>query len=98
MYGTSDKEMEDLIEENGCFSIEKMELTNPLMRIDEPLDMQRCTVHIRATVEGILAKRIESSKIMDKIFERFDKKAALYSNMPPEDKKGAVLFTALKRK
>ncbi|KAK2989897.1 hypothetical protein RJ640_019480 [Escallonia rubra] len=52
VYTTSPKEMAGLIQGNGHFSIENMKLTDPLMRIDEPVDMQRCTTHIRAAVEG----------------------------------------------
>lgn len=53
---------------------------------------------IRASVEEILVEPFVYSKINDEIFERFDKKAALYSNMAPENRKGTMLFAALKRK
>ena len=98
MYITSDKEMEELIERNGFFSIEMVKVGESLVKIDEPIDMGMCTVHIRAAVEGIIRKQFESSEIIDEIFDRFTKNAAHFSLMDARYKKGTMLFLALKRK
>ncbi|KAK3023448.1 hypothetical protein RJ639_042660 [Escallonia herrerae] len=98
VYTASPKEMAGLIKGNGHFSIEKMKLTDPLTRIDEPVDMQRCTTHIRAAVEGVLVKHFGCGEKMDEIFGRYNQKAAKYSVMDASYKKGTLLFVALKRK
>ncbi|KAK2978450.1 hypothetical protein RJ640_023707 [Escallonia rubra] len=98
VYTTSPEEMAGLIQGNRHFSIEKMKLTDPLTRIDEPFDMQRCTTHIRAAVEGVLVKHFGCSEKMDEIFGRYNQKTAKYSVMDASYKKGTLLFVALKRK
>ncbi|KAK3021865.1 hypothetical protein RJ639_047787, partial [Escallonia herrerae] len=95
VYTTSPK---GLIQGNGHFSIEKMKLTDPSTRIDEPVDMQRCTTHIRAAVEGVLVKHFGCSEKMDGNFGRYNQKAAKYSVMDASYKKGTLLFVVLKRK
>ncbi|KAA8521653.1 hypothetical protein F0562_012357 [Nyssa sinensis] len=97
VYAASPKEMTELVEKNGNFSIEIMQPTDPLLRIDDPIDMQMCTMHIRAAVEEIIRKHF-GSEIIDELFDRFYQKAAVYSQMDSSYKKGNLLFLALKRK
>ncbi|KAA8529780.1 hypothetical protein F0562_034120 [Nyssa sinensis] len=97
VYAASPKEMTELVEKNGNFSIERMQPTDPLLRIDDAIDMQMCTMHIRAAVEEIIRKHF-GSEIIDELFDRFYQKAAVYSQMDSSYKKKNLLFLALKRK
>ncbi|CAL5428098.1 unnamed protein product [Camellia sinensis] len=103
IYIVRPNDMVRAVERNGCFSIERMQLTDPLLKIDEPLDMHACVTHARAALGGLIAKHfgIEKhfeSEIMDEMFDRFDKKAVVFSTMEPRYKKNSVLFVTLKRK
>ncbi|KAI7995257.1 Loganic acid O-methyltransferase [Camellia lanceoleosa] len=103
IYIVRPNDMVRAVERNGCFSIERMQLTDPLLKIDEPLDMHASVTHTRAALGGLIAKHfgIEKhfeSEIMDEMFDRFDKKAVVFSTMEPRYKKNIVLFVTLKRK
>ena len=53
VYFALPKEMTQLVERNGCFSIERMEKTLPWARVDV-LYVQACAMHLRAGMEGIV--------------------------------------------
>ena len=67
VYFASPKEMTQLVERNGCFSIERMEITLPWERVDG-LYVQACAMHLRAGMEGIISKHF-GSEIIDKLFD-----------------------------
>ncbi|KAG6707877.1 hypothetical protein I3842_06G053900 [Carya illinoinensis] len=53
-YAVSPEEMTGLVERNGYFSIERMELTNPATWLgSSPIDIQAWMTHVRAVMEGI---------------------------------------------
>ncbi|CAK9142328.1 LAMT/FAMT [Ilex paraguariensis] len=97
VYTTTMNEMARLVERNGYFNIERMKLTDPILNVEGPADMQMCTMHIRAAVEGVLTKHF-GSEIIDELFTRFYQKAAKYPLIESKYKKGNLLFLALKRK
>lgn len=71
MYFTSDKEMEELIERNGFFSIEMVKLGEPLVKIDEPVDTAGDVHHAHKSRGGGNHKEtIWNWKIIDEIFYR----------------------------
>ncbi|OMO72392.1 SAM dependent carboxyl methyltransferase, partial [Corchorus olitorius] len=74
VYAASAKEMKGIIERNGCFSIERLETTNPLSEAFVQPDTRVVTLHLRAGLEGIISKHF-GNKIIDELFDRFDKKA-----------------------
>ena len=83
------------MERNGCFSIERMEITLPWARVDG-LYVQACVMHLRAGMEGIISKHF-GAEIIDELFDQFYKKQGefitlLESKYNEED----LLFTALK--
>ncbi|GMP93106.1 hypothetical protein CsSME_00043075 [Camellia sinensis var. sinensis] len=96
-YIISPNDMVRAVERNGCFSIERMQLTDPLLNIDEPFDMRACVAHTRAAMEGLIAKHF-GNEILDELFDRFHKKVAFFSTVEPKYKKNTTLFVALKRK
>ncbi|XP_007045551.2 PREDICTED: probable S-adenosylmethionine-dependent methyltransferase At5g38100 [Theobroma cacao] len=98
VYAASLKEMKDIIERNGCFSIEKIETTNPLSKIDIQLGTRPCTMHLRAGMEGIISKHF-GNKIIDELFDRLDRKAEEYSYLLNASyTAGTQLFIVLTRK
>mgnify|MGYP003702362733 CR=1 FL=1 len=53
LYTTSAKEMTKLIERNGCFSIERMEVSNTRPKNDGPPNLPAILMHYRVGLEGI---------------------------------------------
>ncbi|CAK9144641.1 LAMT/FAMT [Ilex paraguariensis] len=96
VYTTTMNEIARLVERNGCFNIERMKLTDPILNVEGPVDVQMCTMHIRAAVEGVLTKHF-GSEIIDEIFTHFYQKAAKYPLIESKYKKRNLLFLALKR-
>ncbi|OMO98979.1 SAM dependent carboxyl methyltransferase [Corchorus capsularis] len=74
IYASSAKEMKEIIERNGCFSIERLETTHPLSEAIVKLDPRVFAAHIRAGLSGIISKHF-GNKIIDELYDRLDKKA-----------------------
>ncbi|KAF8407711.1 hypothetical protein HHK36_006846 [Tetracentron sinense] len=62
IYYTSPKEFEAIIENNGYFSIERMEKMDQPMRQATP-NLQMCTLHMRAAMEGLIKEHFGSEII-----------------------------------
>ncbi|KAK7848149.1 putative s-adenosylmethionine-dependent methyltransferase [Quercus suber] len=86
----------ELVETNGCFNIERMEITQPGARVDG-LSGQALTKHLRAGMEGIISKHF-GTKIIDELFDRFSKKQQESFNLlESKYNVGTQLFMVLKR-
>ena len=57
-YAASPDEMAELVEQNGYFSIERMELTNPVPSLEGPID-------IRAWIERLIKKLSNYSELLN---------------------------------
>nr|QTZ19491.1 putative S-adenosylmethionine-dependent methyltransferase At5g38100 [Bixa orellana] len=79
IYAASPSEMSALLEKNGQFSIERMELTNPATWLDGPVDIPVWVMHVRAAMEGMFAKHF-GSQIVDEMFSRLSKKLLEHSD------------------
>ena len=79
VYAASLKEITQLVERNGCFVIEKMEMTCPRPRVDGPVTAQALTMHLRAGLEGVISKHF-GVEIIDELFDRFRKKHEEFSS------------------
>ncbi|XP_057484816.1 loganic acid O-methyltransferase-like isoform X3 [Actinidia eriantha] len=99
LYSPSLKEMTQLVQSNGCFSIESMELTDPLSKIVCPLNIRALVMHLRAALEGIFTKHF-GSEIIDELFERTLDKSAEFSSRFESccSQQDTQLFLVLKRK
>ena len=95
IYSVSAKEMTRLIESNGSFSIEKMELTDPRSK-DAPINAQAVIMHVRAGMEGVIAKHF-GRDIVDELFERISKKCMEDIHLFESCNMEAQLFIVLKR-
>ncbi|XP_059639792.1 loganic acid O-methyltransferase-like [Cornus florida] len=73
-YNPTQQELEELIEENGCFRIVKMEalVRDPKMK-EAASDIKMFVPHIRAAWEGLIKDNF-GSEIIDELFHRFTNK------------------------
>ncbi|KAI3925425.1 hypothetical protein MKW98_015773 [Papaver atlanticum] len=89
VYSTSPKEVKDAVENNGCFSIERIELNNSSNIAQIYGD------HERAVGEGII-KEYFGNDITEKLFELYPKKLADSLSILASGK-STLLFVLLKR-
>ncbi|PSS30607.1 S-adenosylmethionine-dependent methyltransferase [Actinidia chinensis var. chinensis] len=100
IYLTSPMEFRELIEANGCFTIEKMENFNPYENQDLP-DFHVLATHFRAATEGLIREHfgIKSRKIMEELYDRFADKMAENTHLfDMKNMKEFIIFACLKRK
>ncbi|KAG6404120.1 hypothetical protein SASPL_136360 [Salvia splendens] len=91
-------EMKRVIENNGCFSIEKMELTDPRSKVDGPIDVAKLIMHMRAGMEGVFSAHFGDS-VVDKMFAKISDKAQEMSHFIESGySKSTQLLVVLKRK
>nr|TKR63774.1 hypothetical protein D5086_0000321590 [Populus alba] len=102
MYSATLEEMKELIQRNGSFNVEKMELTtangesNP--QSYSSYSGRILQMHLRAGIEEIISKHF-GTEIIDDFFDRYAMKAEEFSRRPQSsERKGALLFVVLKRK
>ncbi|XAR72182.1 Loganate O-methyltransferase [Bertholletia excelsa] len=98
VYACSPKEMKEAVERNGLFSIERMEIKDPMSHVAEPPDVQAIVKCLRAGFETTLTQHFGAT-IIDELFERIQSKSAeisarLLSNLS----RGTQLFVVLRRK
>ncbi|KAI3413020.1 uncharacterized protein J3R85_016582 [Psidium guajava] len=98
VYAPSPDEMTALVESNGCFSIQRMDLAAPGTKIDDSVGGHACMLHLRAGMEGIISKHF-GSEIIDDLFDRFLQKTKEYSDrLNSAFLQGSQLVVILKRK
>ncbi|KAL3731286.1 hypothetical protein ACJRO7_028200 [Eucalyptus globulus] len=98
VYAPSPDEMTALVESNGCFSIERMDLAAPGSKIDVSFGGHACMLHLRAGMEGIISKHF-GSDIIDDLFDRFLGKTNEFSDrLNSAYRQGSQLVAILKRK
>ncbi|KAJ9676872.1 hypothetical protein PVL29_022063 [Vitis rotundifolia] len=77
LYFISVQELEAIIERNGCFSIEKMEILHPTITsqslISTPHKGQAISFHIRAATEGLIKAHFGDA-ILDQLFDSYSRK------------------------
>ncbi|CAK9142327.1 unnamed protein product [Ilex paraguariensis] len=98
IYAASPKEMSRLVERNGNFTIEKIELTDPRSKIDAPINVQALIMHLRAAMEGMFSQHF-GRDVVDELFERTSQKCVEISDrLQSTYMKGTQLFIVLKCK
>ncbi|XP_011073160.1 probable S-adenosylmethionine-dependent methyltransferase At5g38100 [Sesamum indicum] len=98
IYAPSVGEMTKLIEKNGCFSIKRIELTNPRSKVDEPIDVHRVIMHMRAGMEAVFTKHFGDA-VVDKMFDKALAKCGEISEfLKSSYPESTQLFVVLKRK
>ncbi|KAF5750094.1 S-adenosylmethionine-dependent methyltransferase [Tripterygium wilfordii] len=98
IYSASPGEMLGLVERNGEFNIERLELADPTPRLDDPVDMEAWTLHVRAAMDGMFMNHFKI-EVVDEMFERLIGKLDELSPLVESCKKDAAqLFVVLTRK
>ncbi|XVF82046.1 hypothetical protein PTKIN_Ptkin16aG0011700 [Pterospermum kingtungense] len=96
LYFTCPKELRQIIEGNGCCSIERMEiLSNPRHHIAMP-DLRQRLLYMRAVLEMLIVKHF-GTEIIDQLFEIYARKLSespIFLN--PEYQQSIALFVLLK--
>ncbi|GLU02669.1 hypothetical protein SLE2022_199100 [Rubroshorea leprosula] len=73
IYAASPAEMAALVEKNGHFSIERLELTNTAPQLDGPIDIPAWVMHVRAAMEEMFTTHFED-EIIEEMFNRLANK------------------------
>ncbi|XP_019258619.1 PREDICTED: probable S-adenosylmethionine-dependent methyltransferase At5g38100 [Nicotiana attenuata] len=98
VYFPSAEDMTKVVERNGCFSIERIELTYPQSKLVDEADAKSLMSNLRAVLEGVFINHF-GSKIADEAFSRTILKSEEISAwMKANYEKPCQLFVALKRK
>lgn len=96
VYAPTVGEMRKVIEGNGCFSIETMELTNPTSQVGA-INVASLIMHLRAGMEGILTAHFGNS-VVDKMFIKISERAQEMSHLlEARYHNSTQLFIVLKR-
>ncbi|XP_059649234.1 loganic acid O-methyltransferase-like isoform X2 [Cornus florida] len=72
------EEIVRLVEENGCFSIERMQMMDFTSKRKAPLDAHKIIMHLRAAMGGVFTKHF-GSEIVGEMFDRVSQKTAEFS-------------------
>lgn len=98
IYITCPAEMTRLIEKNGHFSIERIELAEPATWLKGSIDTREWINHVRAAMEGTFLEHFKKD-LIDEMFERTIRRLSQYSKEINEKLHEKVqLFAVLKRK
>ncbi|KAF3619968.1 hypothetical protein FXO38_10729 [Capsicum annuum] len=60
MYFPSPKDMTKVVEKNGYFSIERMELTDPKSKLVDEVDAKTLMINLRVVLEGLIINHFGS--------------------------------------
>lgn len=91
-------EIKSLVERNGCFTIERLELSTPSSWLESPVDIPAWMMHVRAAMEGNFIEHFGSNEVVDQVFTRLTKKLLDHSEVLPYWCNLKVqLFVVLKR-
>ncbi|XP_055814698.1 loganic acid O-methyltransferase-like [Solanum dulcamara] len=98
IYFPSPEDMTKVVERNGCFSIERIELTYPKSKLVDEADAKSLMINLRVVLEGLFINHF-GSKIAEEAFTRTILKSEKISAwMKINYKKACQLFVSLKRK
>ncbi|XVF03027.1 hypothetical protein REPUB_Repub04eG0225100 [Reevesia pubescens] len=72
IYAPSPMEITELVERNGCFSIERLVVSNFRTEADSKVDLGASVMHLRAGFEWIISKHF-GNDIIEDLFDRLHK-------------------------
>lgn len=95
-YFSCPKELKEIIERNGKFSIKTMARLDGLNKSTVPIEKR--ALILRAGLEGIFKRHFGTDKLVDEIFDRYSKKVLTSPlHLKPETHKMIITFILLKR-
>ncbi|KAM3218044.1 hypothetical protein P3L10_022573 [Capsicum annuum] len=98
MYFPSPEDMTKMEEKNGCFSIERMELTYPKSKLVDEADAKTLMINLRAVLEGLIINHFGSEIAKEACARTILKSEEISTWMKSNYEKSCQLFVALKRK
>ncbi|CAN7053500.1 hypothetical protein IGI04_028401 [Brassica rapa subsp. trilocularis] len=100
IYSASPEEVAALVEKNGCFSVESMELMDPTTWLKRPMDVEdvrQWMVCIKATMGSLFINHF-GDHLLDDIFDRLTARlVGLTNEVESSYREKVMLFFALKR-
>ncbi|KAH7570865.1 hypothetical protein ACOSP7_019375 [Xanthoceras sorbifolium] len=98
IYSPYPKQMAKFVEENGHFTVESIELTDPTATYNGRIDIEVWTKHVRAAMDGMFLKYFEIG-IVDEMFDRLLKRLFEASDrVNSSHKEKNMMFVVLMRK
>ncbi|KAM3324687.1 hypothetical protein P3S67_005839 [Capsicum chacoense] len=98
MYVPSPEDMTKVVEKNGCFSIEIMELTYPKSKLVDEADANTLMINLRAVLEGLIINHFGSEIAKEATARTILKSEEISTWMKVNYEKSCQLFVSLKRK
>ncbi|KAJ9552711.1 hypothetical protein OSB04_016756 [Centaurea solstitialis] len=95
IYYASPKELEEIVDENGCFTIERMEGLAHIPEAETSHAAKRLAMGIRVGVEGVFKGRLQDEMI-DELFESYAKRLQQVPSMYSSGG-AAILYSVLRR-
>ncbi|KAJ4847530.1 hypothetical protein Tsubulata_003954 [Turnera subulata] len=95
VYFSSTKEMQGIIERNGCFSIERIGPVEKAPR--RKVNAEAALLVFRATSEGVLKDHFGNEEIVEKVFQNLAQKFSLASIFEESRDQTVLLYALLKR-
>ncbi|KAJ6726188.1 METHYLTRANSFERASES SUPERFAMILY PROTEIN putative-RELATED [Salix purpurea] len=96
-YAASPEEMTEIVERNGFFSIERMELNDPAAWLKRRINIPEWVVHVRAAMEKSFSKHF-GREVPDELFDRLTKKLGKLSDeLELKYREKTLLLVVLKR-
>ncbi|XP_059281481.1 loganic acid O-methyltransferase-like [Lycium ferocissimum] len=98
MYFPSPEDMTKVVERNGCFSIEIIELTYPKSKLMDESDAKTLMINLRSSLEGLLINHFGSKIAEEACARTILKSEEISAWMKVNYEKPSQLFIVLKRK
>ncbi|KAJ6689520.1 hypothetical protein OIU85_005885 [Salix viminalis] len=96
-YAASPEEMTEIVERNGFFSIERMELNDPAAWLKRRINIPEWVVHVRAAMQKSFSKHF-GREVPDELFDRLAKKLGKFSDeLELKYREKTLLLVVLKR-
>ncbi|KAL3347149.1 hypothetical protein AABB24_021030 [Solanum stoloniferum] len=98
LYYPSPQDMTKVVEKNGLFSIQRMELINIKSNLVDEADAKTLMMSIRSSIEGVIINHFESKLAEEACARTIIKSEEISEWMKVNYEKPSILFVALKRK
>lgn len=96
-YAASPDEMTEIVERNGFFNIERMELNDPAAWLKRRINIPEWVLHLRAAMEESFRKNF-GGEVLDEFFDRLTKKLSKFSDeLELKYREKTLLLVVLKR-
>ncbi|KAF3618946.1 putative S-adenosylmethionine-dependent methyltransferase-like [Capsicum annuum] len=97
-YFPSPKGMTRVVDKNGCFSIERIDLTYPKSKLLDEADAKTLMINLRVVLEGLFVNYFGSEIAKEAFARTIVKSDEISTWMKKNYQKACQLFVALKRK